>query len=98
MVEVPLAEVGVDFRRPYRLVPQEHLDHADVSCPHHQIARERVPPGAEIRILDAKSSELAAEFRFERVGVYLSANLLDEYPAALKTCRIFISKRPHIYL
>jgi hypothetical protein len=97
-MEMPFAQVAVGFRRPYRLVPQEHLDRADVSCPHHQIARERVSPGAEIRILDAKSSELAAEFRFERADVYLSAVLLGESPAALKTHRIFVLKRPNIYL
>jgi hypothetical protein len=60
-MEMPLAQLRIDLRRPDRFVPQEHLDCADVARPHHQAAGKCVPPGVEIGVSDAEFDELALE-------------------------------------
>jgi len=58
VVEMPFVEVGIYLLRPDRLVAEEHLDGPDVARPHHQIARERVPPGVNVRIRNTQPFQL----------------------------------------
>jgi hypothetical protein len=83
VMAMPFVQVGIYLCRPDRLVPQEYLDSTDVARPHHQIAREPVPPGVEVRIRYAESGKLVTEFRLYGMDVELAAVLLCEDPSAL---------------
>jgi len=58
VIKVLVAEVSVDLCRPYRLVSQELLYRTDVTRSHHEVARERVPPGVQARVFNSKPYQL----------------------------------------